>query len=273
MSSVEPTEYIALRSTGRKALVIEGSGPHLIVVHGGPGMDSSYLQEDLRGLAQVRSVTFYNQYPTRNDKPDASDVNAVTELNELIEISQILADKSGDRVGLLAHSWGTYLAIEALHIRQDLFTDVVLINPLPLTWERLAAAGDRLMARVAQHDLDHVVELEGEGTEESGQEVMRIVAYAYLAPGSTTRDTGVRRYNPIVNSTISASIENYDQTTHVDGFDIKGLAIYGEYDYIEQDDSRELARKFDTVTLEEVGHFPFVEAPRDLERVLIQFLS
>jgi proline-specific peptidase len=89
-----------------------GAGIPLLVLHGGPGAGSDYL-ESLEDLADRRPVVFYDQLGCgRSDQPE--DVGLWTLPRFVEEISVVRAALGLDQVHLLGQSWGGFLALEYL---------------------------------------------------------------------------------------------------------------------------------------------------------------
>lgn len=83
----------------------------LLVVHGGPGLPHDYL-EDLAALSDDgRAVVFYDQLGCgRSDRPDDP---LLWVMGTFVDELATLRDAVGlDRIHLLGHSWGGWLALE-----------------------------------------------------------------------------------------------------------------------------------------------------------------
>jgi proline-specific peptidase len=83
----------------------------VLVLHGGPGFPHDYL-EDLSGLTDDgRTVVFYDQIGCgRSDHPDDPGLWVIdTFVDEVAAVRDALGL---DRVHLLGHSWGGWLALE-----------------------------------------------------------------------------------------------------------------------------------------------------------------
>ena len=86
------------------------SGVPLLLLHCGPGAGHDYL-EPLAGLADRRAVIFYDQLGCgRSDQPDDSSLWHIERF--VREVDTIRAGLGLDRVHILGHSWGGWLAIE-----------------------------------------------------------------------------------------------------------------------------------------------------------------
>lgn len=148
-----------------------GAGTPLVVVHGGPGMPSHYL-EPLTALAGSRPVVLYDQLGCgRSDRPDDPDLwtvqRSVAELEAVLTtVRQALGR---DRVHVLGHSWGAFLALahaverapDSASDGRDAVASLVLSSPLVsvAAWTTNARA---LLARlpepvrraIARHERD-----------------------------------------------------------------------------------------------------------------------
>jgi proline-specific peptidase len=92
-------------------LPASGGEPPLLVAHGGPGLPHDYL-EDLAGLADgSRAVVFYDQLGCgHSDHPDDPGLWVMDTFVD--ELATLRAALGLDRIHLLGHSWGGWLALE-----------------------------------------------------------------------------------------------------------------------------------------------------------------
>ena len=91
-------------------IVGSGSRTPLLVLHGGPGVPSTYLKP-LAALADERPVVFYDQLGAgKSDHPKDSTLWTVDHyVSELARVREALGLRE---VHLYGHSWGTVLATE-----------------------------------------------------------------------------------------------------------------------------------------------------------------
>jgi proline-specific peptidase len=105
-----------------------GSATPLLVLHGGPGMPSYYL-EPLAGLAGDRPVVLYDQLGCgRSDRPD--DASLWTVSRAVAEVDAVRRELGLGRVHLLGHSWGAFLALAYSEQAGDSLASLVLSSPL-----------------------------------------------------------------------------------------------------------------------------------------------
>src|SRR5919108_829815 len=92
------------------AVVGEGDSVPLLTLHGGPGAGHDYV-DSLADLAVDRPVVFYDQLGCgRSDQPDDPSRWVIERFVREIEL--VRSALGLDRVHLLGHSWGGWLAIE-----------------------------------------------------------------------------------------------------------------------------------------------------------------
>jgi proline-specific peptidase len=88
----------------------EGGTP-VLMLHGGPGAASYYMEPLAERLAEHRSVVVYDQLGCgRSDMPD--DTSLWTVDRSVVELDQVRDALGLDRCHLLGQSWGGWLAIE-----------------------------------------------------------------------------------------------------------------------------------------------------------------
>ena len=93
-----------------------GSGIPLLVIHGGPGLTSGYL-ESFTALSDARPVFMWDQLDCgRSDCPKNPDLWTLERFVE--ELDRVRAALTPGPVHILGHSWGTTLAMEWLVTRR-----------------------------------------------------------------------------------------------------------------------------------------------------------
>ncbi len=101
-------------------------GTPLLLLHGGPGAGHDYL-ETLESLAPQRSVVFYDQLGCgKSDQPDDT---ALWRIERFVsEIDTVRSALGLEKVHLLGHSWGGWLAVEYLLTRPTGVVSLVLAS-------------------------------------------------------------------------------------------------------------------------------------------------
>ena len=162
--------------------------PLMLFLHGGPGMPAMYLAHDFqRKLERDFVVVHWDRRGAGKSYSAGADPATLTvrrTLGETLELTDKLRARfEKQRIVLVGHSWGSYLAMLAIRERPDAYSGYVGIGQMAADQERVAAhrieairplaeaAGDEdLLARldsggVTEADLlQHGVELRGATT-------------------------------------------------------------------------------------------------------------
>ncbi len=132
---------------GRVWYRIVGSGNEtpLLLLHGGPGGASYYLNP-LERVAEDRPVILYDQLGAgRSDRPTDSTLWRVDRfVNELAQVREAL---NLDEVHILGHSWGTMLAMDYMLTEPEGIQSLILASP-SLSVRRWSEDAKRLLAEL-----------------------------------------------------------------------------------------------------------------------------
>jgi proline iminopeptidase len=135
------------------------AGPTLLVLHGGPGMPSYYL-ECLAELADQYEVVLYDQLGCgRSDRPD--DPSLWTVSRAVTELQAVRRELDLEEVTLLGHSWGGYLALTYAATETAGLSGLILSSPLVSVERWMQDASVRMgqlsrdvAAAIARHEAD-----------------------------------------------------------------------------------------------------------------------
>lgn len=259
----------AVRRAGATAI---GSGPPLVVIHGGPGMEHSYLQTWLRPLQSQRTLVFYDQIGSHDLGTSNTNVSMLLEqLTDLL--NAILSEASS--VGVFAHSWGTHLGLCSLAGVRSKIDELVLCNPFPLTAERFNESGARLIAKVPPDVLKLVGELETQARPDAGLDLMRSILPYYL--GSEGRhvvdELDFKAYSISCNGAVISSLGDFDIRAMSELCPAKTLLMYGSEDFLRPSDTKELHSRSSVIEFSGTGHFPFAEKKQEFTSAVTAFLS
>ncbi len=217
-----------------------GTATPLLLLHGGPGAPSYYLNP-LAALADERPVIFYDQLGAgRSDHVTDTTLFTIDRfVQELAAVREALGLKE---VHLLGHSWGTILAAEYLFTRPEGVRSLILASPalsLP-RWKRdadslLTALPDSVQATIAQHERD------GTFDDPAYQEAMMLFYGQFLArrqPWSADIDSTFSELNETLYGymngpsefTITGTLKDYDATGRLGEITVPTLFTTGQYD-------------------------------------------
>ena len=109
----------------------------MIVLHGGPDFDHSYLLPDLDRLADVFRLIYYDQRG-RGRSADQVLPEEVTLASEIDDLDVVRQHFHLESPALLGHSWGTVLALEYALRHPERVSYLILMNPAPASTSDLA---------------------------------------------------------------------------------------------------------------------------------------
>lgn len=177
----------------------------LLVLHGGPGFTSHYL-EPLAALGDDRPVVLYDQLGAgRSDRP--ADTTLFRIDRYVRELDSLRRALSLDRIHLYGHSWGAMLALEYLATKPEGIASVTLASPV-ISTASWAADGEVLVATLPDSIRRVIAEHEAAGTTASPEYQAASMAFTirYVLgvspPFPPEADSAMAGYNPLVYETM-----------------------------------------------------------------------
>lgn len=145
-----------------ESVVVAGSGPPLVLLHGGPGVSDymGLLSDETTGWRTVR-------YQQRGLPP--STIEGPFTVDRHVEDLRAVIDATGsDGAVLLGHSWGTHLALQATLAMGERISGLVLVDPFGIADDGGAVAlAQELNERILPEDRARAAEVDealGAGT-------------------------------------------------------------------------------------------------------------
>jgi proline iminopeptidase len=268
-----------------------GQGSAIIILHGGPDFDHSYLLPEMDRISDSYRLIYYDQRG-RGRSADRVRPEDVTLASEVADLEKVRQYYKLDSVVLLGHSWGSVLALEyALRYPQRV-SRMILLNPAPAStddykqlrkeWlEKWSVDMDRRKA-VAESDAYK------EGDPDAVTAYYRIHFRPALARpedfekiiarfrSSFTKE-GILKARAIesrlMNDTWSSP--EYDLLPKLKSLRIPTLVIYGDHDFIPTAMIEHITQAIPNarmVTLKDCGHFSYLECPVAVREHIDTFL-
>lgn len=160
-----------------------GHGEPLLVLHGGPGLSFSYLDDVAAELAEDFQVASFQQ---RGLAPSTVDGPFTIE-QALDDIVRVLDHLGWNRAYLVGHSWGGHLAFHAAVALPERLLGVLAVDPLGAVGDGgMAAFAAEMWARMPEPDRVRAQALEsslseGDGNESDALEQLRLLWPSYFA--------------------------------------------------------------------------------------------
>jgi proline iminopeptidase len=263
-----------------------GSGEPIIVIHGGPGLEHSYLLPWLEPLSDRHQVILYDQrgLGRSTGQMDSSSINMD---NFIADLDGLRESFGIERVNLLAHSWGGLLAMMYAWRHPDRVRSLVLVSTVEPGKRYEAEMRRNQLARRTPHDSLVLDSLSGsQAFQDRAPEAVNQMMWTVFR--STFGDTALaqrlvvdfqpqtaRNLGPIA-ALLMGPLGDYDFWDRLSDISAPTLVLHGDADPIPVTMARELAESIPNaqfVAIEGAGHFPFVEKPDEVTSRIEEFLQ
>jgi pimeloyl-ACP methyl ester carboxylesterase len=164
---------------GRRA----GSGPPVLLLHGGPGLGFDYLRDLADELAEENDVAWYQQ---RGQEPSAAE-GPYTVAADVQDARRVLDTLDWQQAHVVGHSWGGHLALHVAQAMPERLLGVLAVDPLGSVGDgRWPEFDEEIFRRTPEavraraRELDEL-SMAGAVDDELALEGMRLVWPAYFA--------------------------------------------------------------------------------------------
>lgn len=278
--------YIPVQG-GRVWYRIVGSGTRtpLLVLHGGPGMPSTYLKP-LAALADERPVVFYDQLGSgHSEHPVDSALWTVQRfLAELAEVRRVLGLTA---VHLYGHSWGTMLATDYLLSQPQGVKSLILAGPA-LSSPRFVRDDDSLVATLPGSVRAVLERHERDGTcgvpeYQAAMGVYFTHFFARRQPWSADLDSAVSGVDQTASRVLwgpcrraTGPLASYDRTDRLGEITVPTLFLIGQYDPATPATTRFYQShipRSELIVFDSTGHLPMQDQPERYVAAIRGFLD
>jgi pimeloyl-ACP methyl ester carboxylesterase len=269
--NVVRTEFVSSRGL---AGWVTGTGPEVLLLHGGPGM-TDYMESLLPELDGYRVASFQQ----RGVEPStlAGPFDVPTLRDDVVDVVDALGWGAPT---ILGHSWGGHLLFHLLAAAPDRVGAALAVDPLGAVGDGGLAAfeaelGRRLPAEVMAR-LGELDELERSRplTVDEALEAMAIAWPGYFSSLEVAQPIPQRGHAPSAESWASIEAELPGLAEKLRGCAVPTRFVHGELDPLPVSASAETAEILGATVdvLPGNGHFPWLEDPgcvrRSLDRLL-----
>lgn len=253
-----------------------GSGPPLLLLHGGLGLDHTYFRPTFDQLSDQATLVYVDQRGngrSRRLSPDGSELT----FENLVADAVALIDHLGfDRVTLLGHSYGGFVAQSVALAHPDRLSGLVLVDTVPAfdyqpspdgTDEQLAAFGQLFSEPVPDDETWRRLW----GT------IWPMYFHRYDPEMAARVDAGTHYAGDAWNAA-AGLLGTFNTLDGLPGLDVPTLVVGGRHDFITPPEPgairiAELLPNAELALFEESGHYPFIEEEPAFFAALRAFLS
>ena len=182
-AAMERTPFTVATPSGELSGWVSGEGPHVLAIHGGPGMNYDYLDDAVAELAARYQVATFQQ---RGLAPSAEQ-GEFTVAEAVADIAAVLDGLGWETAYLMGHSWGGHLVFHAAAAIPERLAGALSVDPLGAVGDGGAQAfGAEMLARIPEADRERARMLDdkdtaGESTPEEDLEAMSLFWPSYFA--------------------------------------------------------------------------------------------
>ncbi len=258
-----------------------GTGPDVIVLHGGPGAHHDYLLPHFDALATERRLRYYDQRgggrsPVGRDVP-------VGWREHVADLDALIDHWEAAPATIVGYSWGGLLALLYAATRPERVGRLALVSPAPASPEHRAEFQRRFAERMAHpHVVGARAELQQSDVRHSDPEEYRQRAFelsvaGYFKDPAQAQDLTPFRVTGRTQQAVWESVAQSDlrtELTELCELSIPALVIHGRHDPIPLETAATVASCLNArlEVFEDSGHVPYVEDFEEFVTVLDSFL-
>jgi pimeloyl-ACP methyl ester carboxylesterase len=275
-----PTSFAAEDGGPRLVGWRRGTGRPVLLLHGGPGLSSDYLEGLASELGDGFCVAAYQQRglaPSEETGPFSVD-------SHLTDVARVLDALEWKRATIVGHSWGGHLALHAAVAMPHRLLGALTVDTLGAVGDGGTAAFEaELAARTPADVRDRAEELDaralrGEGTEEEALESLRLVWPAYFPSRDAAPPMPAMRLSvPCYSETYASLVEELPRLeAALPTIAVPVGLLAGARSPMPLEASTGTADRIPGAWAEVVGaagHFPWLDVPGCVRAALVRLLG
>jgi proline iminopeptidase len=265
-----------------------GRKPPLLLLHGGPGAGSVYL-DPMAALARDRAVIFYDQLGCgRSDAPEDESVYRIP--RSVAELEAVRHGLNLDDIVLFGNSWGSMLAIEYLLDRGAHGVHKLILSGALSSIPQAVAGMQRLLDDMPEGIGRRLHQLEAENRTDSPeyQRLSEIFYRLHLCRripwppemlktiDTLSKSPAYRVMNGPNEFTIVGNIRNWDRSKDVGAVQVPTLLTTGEFDEVTLDCHETIHSAIagsQLVVMDGCSHLTMLEQPEHYNRIVGEFIA
>lgn len=287
-SNLESIKEIFVTSGEAKLFCrVTGQGKPLIVIHGGPGLTQDYLLPQMYELARNNLVIFYDQ---RGCGKSTVDINANTiNLESFVDdIEAIRQAFNFDKISILGHSWGGFLAMQYTIAHPERVDKLILSNSAPASSQEYALFGQEYMRRMSpyQKELEKISSSQGfrDGDTCVMEQFYRLIfrQYCYIPEKAELLNLRMTSIASLNGARVSEILREkvldrpFNLNNGLKALKVPTLILHGDSDPIPPSTTQDIHENIHHskyVLMKNCGHFPYVEDPATYFKYINEFLN
>lgn len=264
-----------------------GTGEPMVVLHGGPGFDHSYLMPGMLDLAKDHEVIFYDQRGSGLSLKTSLQPDRINLKHFVKDLDDLRKHFGLKKFILVGHSWGGYLAMSYAIEHPEAVSKLVLITPAPADYKGMQSFLSNVskktekMDMAALSDYEKFKELTAEQVSDLYREFLSVYFYnpkdaekLTLNAKKESLESGFKVEEEL-SKTVTCNPTN-NLFPKLRSLKVPTLVIHGDVDVIPWQTAKQTHEAIPGakwVLLKNCGHFPYVEKPSELFKNIREFLK
>jgi len=263
-----------------------GKGEPIVILHGGAGLDHTYLLPQMLKLADHYSLIFYDQRGSGRST-GAVDSVSITVDNFVNDLEQVRKALHFEQITLLGHSWGGLLAMEYACRFPNRVRRMILASSVGSTsaWE-VPFAQNREARRTSLDSAALVNIMASDGFAKRAPPVMEEFVRTFFRSyfyNQSLADSLTLTFSPQTADNVlpilglmSKQIASYDIRKQLATLTCPVLILHGDADPIPlkyAEETQAVMKNSKLVVLKNSGHFPYIEVPQEFFSACEEFLA
>jgi proline iminopeptidase len=250
-----------------------GEGEPVIVIHGGPVLDQSYMIDHFKVLSKNHRLIFYDQRASGKSAADV-DTSSMTIKNLIDDIDQLRQKLGLDQVHVLGHSWGGMLAAKYAIEYPLKVKSLVLCDAMPPSFRLWNEEEQILAQRTSSYDslLEDQIKSQPGFKNKEVKWVDSLMKVAFKSQFEDTTKLALLKIKlpedyfkrSKIFEHIGPELFAFDLTTQLEKIIAPTLIIYGDKEPASEISApvyKSGIADSKLVIIPNSGHFPFIEQP------------
>lgn len=264
-----------------------GEGEPVVVLHGGPGLDHTYLLPQMQKLAKGRSLVFYDQRGCGRSR-DVVNKDEINLQSYLSDIEAIRTHLGQQKMTLVGHAWGGSLALHYALRYPDRVEKLVLVSLVPASSRWMDVMTGDYYRRTGKY-VKQIAALEDTKAFEDGDPKVIADYYRYIFRSYMFNEDDVDKLTlTFTPETARNSFEvnrllrrevfggEFDWTPELSKLTVPTLIVYGTADITPEgavEEVRHSLKQSQYLRMEQCGHFPYIESADTFFEKVDEFLN
>ncbi|MGA7161664.1 MAG: alpha/beta fold hydrolase [Bacteroidota bacterium] len=264
-----------------------GEGIPIVIVHGGPGMDHSYLLPQMGELAKNYKLIFYDQRAMGKSSADF-DTSAMTMNNFVEDLEGIRKAFGIEKMNLMGHSWGGLVSMFYAIKYPDHLQSLILVNTSPASSTLRDLSLAIISAKTVTEDSTAQAQLaqtEGFKKRDPGTvaKYFRLLFRPFFHNKGYADSLSLDFDSTYASKSLmvwqlarDSTLHSYDLQSKLDTVRCPAIIISGADDIVAPGTNEQIhehIRGSQYILLPDCGHFPFIEASDIFFPTLRNFLK